>query len=67
MSQLVPNLEALLAALPPGSPGAGVAATFDAATLPAARGRLRALVATWEQPSAEPSAAPPVPAEEDAV
>ena len=47
--QVIPNLAALLAALPPGSPGAQAAAAFDAAGLPEARERLRALVATWEQ------------------
>lgn len=45
----VPNLAALLAALPPDCPGAEAAATFDAAGLPEARERLRVLVDTWEQ------------------
>lgn len=46
----VPNLAALLAALPPGSAGAEAAAAFDAPSLLAAREQLRALVAAWEQP-----------------
>ena len=44
----VPNLDALLAALPPGSAGAQAAAVFDADSLATARERLRSLLVTWE-------------------
>jgi hypothetical protein len=49
MSDLVPNLSELVAALPMNSDGVAIASAFEADTVEAARIALRVVVAGWEQ------------------
>ena len=50
MSELVPNLDELMKALPDTSDGLELAGAFDTSSVDEARGALRAIVAAWEQP-----------------
>jgi hypothetical protein len=56
MSDLVPNLAELIAALPMNSDGVAVASAFEADTVEAARTALRRVVAGWEQYGVSPDA-----------
>jgi hypothetical protein len=56
MSDLVPNLAELIAALHDGSDGAEVAGAFAADNVDAVRTALRAVLASWEQPEVTPEA-----------
>jgi hypothetical protein len=49
MSDIVPNLAELIAALPANSGGVAVASAFEADTVEAARIALRLVVAGWDQ------------------
>ena len=59
MSELVPNLSELVAALPARSDAVTLATAFDTLDLAAARSALRSIVDAWNNPAASPDGSAP--------